>query len=48
MVIEWHVVGMYGPGFFTGHLIKREFGPWVMQAFSLLARLRFMPPPVGQ
>jgi indolepyruvate ferredoxin oxidoreductase len=26
----------------TGHLIKREFGPWVMQAFSLLARLRFL------
>jgi MFS family permease len=23
MVIEWHVVGMYGPGFFTGSLIKR-------------------------
>jgi MFS family permease len=22
-VIEWHVVGMYGPGFFTGSLIKR-------------------------
>jgi indolepyruvate ferredoxin oxidoreductase len=26
----------------TGHLIKREFGPWVMQTFSLLARLRFL------
>ncbi len=25
-VIEWHVVGMYAPGFFTGPLIKR-FGP---------------------
>jgi MFS family permease len=23
LVIQWHVVGMYGPGFFTGHLIKR-------------------------
>jgi MFS family permease len=22
-VIQWHVVAMYGPGFFTGHLIKR-------------------------
>ncbi len=22
-VIEWHVVGMYAPGFFTGNLIKR-------------------------
>jgi len=25
-VIEWHVVGMYAPGFFTGSMIKR-FGP---------------------
>lgn len=24
MVIEWHVVGMYAPGFFTGSLIKRH------------------------
>jgi MFS family permease len=23
MVIEWHVVGMYAPGFFTGFLIRR-------------------------
>jgi MFS family permease len=23
MVIQWHVVGMYAPGFVTGHLIKR-------------------------
>ncbi len=23
LVIEWHVVGMYAPGFFTGSLIKR-------------------------
>jgi len=23
LVIEWHVVGMYAPGFFTGFLIKR-------------------------
>jgi MFS family permease len=23
MVIEWHVVGMYAPGFFTGSLIRR-------------------------
>jgi MFS family permease len=23
MVIQWHVVGMYAPGFFTGDLIKR-------------------------
>jgi MFS family permease len=25
-VLQWHVVGMFAPGFFTGHLIKR-FGP---------------------
>ncbi len=24
MVIEWHVVGMYAPGFFTGSLIRRH------------------------
>ncbi len=24
----------------TGHLIKREFGPWVFRAMKLLARLR--------
>jgi MFS family permease len=23
MVIQWHVIGMYGPGFFTGSLIRR-------------------------
>jgi predicted MFS family arabinose efflux permease len=23
MVIQWHVVGMFGPSFFTGHLINR-------------------------
>jgi indolepyruvate ferredoxin oxidoreductase len=26
----------------TGHLIKQEFGPWMMSAFGLLARLRFL------
>ncbi|HKK22141.1 MAG TPA: DUF6537 domain-containing protein, partial [Pseudohaliea sp.] len=26
----------------TGHLRKREFGPWVLPAFRLLARLRFL------
>jgi MFS family permease len=26
MVLQWHVIGMFAPGFFTGHLIKR-FGP---------------------
>jgi len=23
LVLEWHVIGMYAPGFITGHLIKR-------------------------
>jgi len=26
LVLEWHVIGMFAPGFFTGSLIKR-FGP---------------------
>ena len=26
LVLEWHVLGMFVPGFFTGHLIRR-FGP---------------------
>ncbi len=26
----------------TGHLIKQEFGPWMLRAFGLLARLRFL------
>ncbi len=26
LVLEWHVIGMFAPGFVTGHLIKR-FGP---------------------
>ncbi len=24
----------------TGHLVKREFGPWILRAFGLLAKLR--------
>jgi predicted MFS family arabinose efflux permease len=23
LVLEWHVIGMFAPGFFTGHLIKK-------------------------
>ena len=30
-VIEWHVIGMYAPGFFSGHLIRR-FGVLPMMA----------------
>ncbi|MEH6547607.1 MAG: DUF6537 domain-containing protein, partial [Sneathiella sp.] len=26
----------------TGHLIKKEFGPWMMKAFGVLAKLRFL------
>jgi indolepyruvate ferredoxin oxidoreductase len=26
----------------TGHLLKTEFGPWMMKAFSLLARGKFL------
>ncbi|MEQ8517249.1 MAG: 2-oxoacid:acceptor oxidoreductase family protein, partial [Chromatocurvus sp.] len=26
----------------TGHLQKREFGPWLLRAFGLLAKLRFL------
>ena len=26
----------------TGHLLKQEFGPWMMTAFSWLAKLRFL------
>jgi predicted MFS family arabinose efflux permease len=33
-VLEWHVIGMFAPGFFTGHLIKR-FGPLPIMAIGL-------------
>ncbi|WP_240787119.1 MFS transporter [Ramlibacter rhizophilus] len=29
-VLEWHVIGMFAPGFFTGHLIRRFGAPRVM------------------
>ncbi len=37
MVIEWHIVGMFAPGFFTGSLIKR-FGEIsiILTGFALL------------
>lgn len=34
-VIEWHVVGMFAPGFFTGQLIKR-FGALPVMAVGVL------------
>ncbi|CAG0989540.1 Riboflavin transporter RfnT [Rhodocyclaceae bacterium] len=36
-VIQWHVVGMFAPSFFTGNLIGRYGAPRIMQAgFALL------------
>jgi predicted MFS family arabinose efflux permease len=34
LVLEWHVIAMFAPGFFTGHLIKR-FGPLPIMATGL-------------
>ncbi len=34
VVLEWHVIGMFAPGFFTGHLIKR-FGTLPIMAVGL-------------
>jgi MFS family permease len=33
-VLEWHVIGMFAPGFFTGHLIKR-FGTLTIMGVGL-------------
>jgi predicted MFS family arabinose efflux permease len=35
LVLEWHVIGMFAPGFFTGHLIKR-FGVLPIMAVGVL------------
>jgi len=35
-VIQWHVVGMFAPSFFTGSLIKRYGAPRIMQAGFVL------------
>jgi MFS family permease len=34
LVLEWHVIGMFAPGFFTGHLIKR-FGTLRIMAIGV-------------
>ncbi|MFM7332054.1 MAG: MFS transporter, partial [Brachymonas sp.] len=34
-VLEWHVIGMFAPGFFTGHLIKR-FGTLRIMSLGVL------------
>ncbi len=35
LVLEWHVLGMFVPSFFTGHLIKR-FGALPIMAIGVL------------
>ena len=35
LVLEWHVIGMFAPGFFTGHLIRR-FGALPVMAVGLV------------
>jgi len=37
-VLEWHVIGMFAPGFFTGNLIKR-FGTLPVMAVGVLLNL---------
>ena len=37
-VLEWHVIGMFAPGFFTGHLIKR-FGAMRIMAIGVVLYL---------
>lgn len=38
LVLEWHVIGMFAPGFFTGHLIKR-FGTLQVMGVGVLLNL---------
>jgi MFS family permease len=38
LVLEWHVIGMFAPGFVTGHLIRR-FGALVIMSVGLLLNL---------
>ena len=38
LVLEWHVIGMFAPGFFTGFLIKR-FGTLIVMVVGLLLNL---------
>ena len=38
LVLEWHVIGMFAPGFFTGYLIKR-FGTLSVMVVGLLLNL---------
>jgi MFS family permease len=38
LVLQWHVIGMFAPGFFTGHLIRR-FGTLQIMAVGVLLNL---------
>ena len=38
LVLEWHVIGMFAPGFFTGHLIQR-FGVLPIMGTGVLLNL---------
>lgn len=38
LVLEWHIIGMFAPGFFTGHLIKR-FGITAILTTGVLLNL---------
>lgn len=38
LVLEWHVIGMFAPGFFTGHLIKR-YGAVAILAVGVVLNL---------
>lgn len=38
LVLEWHVIGMFAPGFFTGHLIKR-FGVLTIMGVGVVLNL---------
>jgi len=38
LVLQWHVIGMFAPGFFTGHLIKR-FGALPVMAVGVALNL---------
>jgi len=38
LVLQWHVIGMFAPGFFTGHLIRR-FGTLTIMAVGVLLNL---------
>ncbi len=35
LVLEWHVIGMFAPGFFTGHLIKK-FGTLTIMSVGVV------------